>query len=154
MRELRMKRESTEESFISTFNSKKATEKPAMFAPVMESSLVDPDEVEESLALTNFTESVKTKCKDQLSSLDRRMGYLLSEPELANERNPVGPLIIGNTFQQAFSELDTDIEVKFSLSKIFDKFSGDSIYQMYCEMNDHVNCRDVLPTIATNARIP
>ena len=82
------------------------------------------------------------------------MGYLLSEPELTNESNPVGPLIIGNAFKQAFSELDTDIEVKLSLSKIFDKFAGDSIYQMYCEMNDHVNCRDVLPTIATNARIP
>ena len=71
MRELRMKRESTEESFISTFNSEfensndleKATEKLAMFAPVMELSLVDRDEVGESLALTNFAKALRQSAK-------------------------------------------------------------------------------------------
>jgi hypothetical protein len=162
MRELRMKRETIEESFISTFNSEfensidlaKATEKPAAFAPVIELSLVDPDEMEESLALTNFTESVKTKCKDQLFGLDRRMGYLLSKPELENAKNPVGPIMIGNAFKQAFSELDSDIEVKLTLFKIFDKFATHNIHQIYSDMNEHLIRKDVLPMINTTMRSP
>jgi hypothetical protein len=160
MRELRLKRDSIERSFISNFNSEfensidldKATKKAPMFAPVMELSLVDPDEVEESLALTNFTESVKIKCKEQLFGLDRRMGYLLSNPDLPNEGNPVGPLVIGNAFRDAFRLLDSDIEVKLTLFKIFDKFAAHSIHQMYCDINDHLIRRDVLPTISSAAR--
>jgi hypothetical protein len=68
MRELRLKRESFETNFINAFNNEfghsidleKATKKTeAVFAPVMELSLVDSDEVKESLAVTNFVQSVK-----------------------------------------------------------------------------------------------
>ncbi|MFT4584214.1 MAG: hypothetical protein ACI8XZ_003978, partial [Gammaproteobacteria bacterium] len=160
MRELRLKRDAIERSFISNFNTEfensidldKASKKDPTFAPVMELSLVDPDELEESLALTNFTESVKVKCKEQLFGLDRRMGYLLSNPELSNDGNPVGPLVIGNALRDAFSHLDADIEVKLTLFKIFDQFAAHGIHQMYCDINDHLIRRDVLPTISTSAR--
>ncbi|MDA0824309.1 MAG: DUF1631 domain-containing protein [Proteobacteria bacterium] len=158
MRELRLKRDTIERSFISNFNTgfensidlDKATKKAPMFASIMELSLVDPDEVEESLALTNFTDSVKVNCKEQLFGLDRRMGYLLSRPDLPNEMNPVGPLVIGNAFRDAFRQLDSDIEIKLTLFKIFDKFAAHSIHQMYCDINDHLIRRDVLPTIRSS----
>ena len=68
MGELRLKRESFETNFINTFNNEfghsidleNATKKTeAVFAPVMELSLVDSDEVKESLAVTSFVQSVK-----------------------------------------------------------------------------------------------
>ena len=163
MRELRMKRESFETNFIDTFNNEfehsidleKATKKKAneaVFAPVMELSLVESDEVEESLALTNFVESVRSNCKEQLYVLDKRMGYLLSQPDLTDDHNPVGPQIIGTAFRTACNGLESDIEVKLTLFKMFDKFAGHGIHQMYCDINDFLVRRDVLPTISTSIR--
>jgi len=155
MRELRLKRDSFEASFIASFNEEfedsidleKALRGPAPFAPELELSLVETDEVEESLALTNFVESVRTKCKQQLFHLDRRMGYLLSQPDLSDRDNPLGPQVIGNAFRTACQQLESDIEVKLTLFKMFDKFAGAGIHQMYTDVNEHLIKRDVLPKI-------
>ena len=160
MRELRLKRESFESSFIDTFNRefensidrKKATEPRSIFAAEMELSLVEPDDVEASLALTNFVESMRTKCKDQLFGLDKRMGYLLSEPNLANKDNPIGPTIIGNAFSAACKHLESGIEVKLTLFKLFDKFAGPGIQQMYCDINELLIQRDILPKVTASLR--
>ncbi len=155
MRELRLKRDSFEASFIASFNEEfedsidleKALRPAASFAPELELSLVETDEVEETLALTNFVESVRTKCKQQLFHLDRRMGYLLSQPDLGDRDNPLGPQIIGSAFRTACQQLESDIEVKLTLFKMFDKFAGAGIHQMYTDVNDHLIRRDVLPKI-------
>lgn len=160
MRELRLKRDSFEAKFLDSFNCEfensidldKATKKAVAFAPELELALVETDAVEESLALTNFVESVKAKCKEQLFSLDRRMGYLLSQPDLIDDDNPVGPRVIGAAFRAACEQLDSDIEVKLTLFKMFDKFAGLGIHQLYCDLNDHLVRRDVLPKITTSAR--
>ena len=155
MRELRLKRDSFEASFIASFNEEfedsidleKALRGPAPFTPELELALVESDEVEESLALTNFVESVRTKCKQQLFHLDRRMGYLLSQPELSDRDNPLGPQVIGSAFRTACQQLESDIEVKLTLFKMFDKFAGAGIHQMYTAVNEHLIRRDVLPKI-------
>lgn len=155
MRELRLKRDSFEASFIASFNEEfedsidleKAVHGSVQFTPELELSLVESDEVEESLALTNFVESVRAKCKQQLFHLDRRMGYLLSQPELTDQDNPLGPQVIGSAFRTACQQLESDIEVKLTLFKMFDKFAGAGIHQMYSDVNDHLIRRDVLPKI-------
>jgi len=158
MRELRLKRDSFETSFVASFNEEfensididKAAAKEAQFAHELELSLVDTEEVEESLAMTNFVESMRTKCKEQLFHLDRRMGFLLSQPDLADTDNPVGPHVIGTAFKTACQQLDSDIEVKLTLFKMFDKFAGNGIHQMYNDLNDHLIRRDVLPKISAS----
>ena len=161
MRELRLKRDSFETDFIDTFNNEfehsidlgKATKKTeAVFAPVMEWSLVESDEVEESLAVTNFVQSVKSNCKEQLFGLDRRIGYLLCQPDLNDDDNPIGPQTIGNAFREACRGLESDIEVKLTLFKMFDKFGRQGIHQMYRDLNDFLVQRDILPKITTTAR--
>ena len=80
------------------------------------------------------------------------MGYLLSQPDLTDDHNPVGPQIIGTAFRTACNGLESDIEVKLTLFKMFDKFAGHGIHQMYCDINDFLVRRDVLPTISTSIR--
>lgn len=155
MRELRLKRDSFEASFIASFNEEfensidleKAVHGSTAFSPELELSLVESDEVEETLALTNFVESVRTKCKQQLFHLDRRVGYLLSQPDLSDKDNPLGPQVIGSAFRSACQQLESDIEVKLTLFKMFDKFAGAGIHQMYTDLNEHLIRRDVLPKI-------
>jgi hypothetical protein len=155
MRELRLKRDSFEARFIASFNEEfedsidrdKAVHSALRLAPELELTLVESDEVEESLALTSFVESVRAKCKHQLFHLDRRMGYLLGQPDLADKDNPLGPQVIGSAFRTACQQLESEIEVKLTLFKMFDKFAGAGIHQMYSDLNDHLIRRDVLPKI-------
>lgn len=161
MRELRLKRDSIESRFINSFNkdfensldlNKASKRQSSAFAPIGELSLVESDEVEQSLALTNFVTSVRTKCKEQLFGLDRRIGHLMSRPDLADEDNPIGPKAIGSAFKSACSQLDADIEVKLTLFKLFDRYACNSIDQLYHALNTHLVRQDVLPTISTAPR--
>jgi len=87
MRELRMKRDDFEKDFFDTFSEEfanslvedhiNASDK-VDFASTLELSLVDTDEVEESLAVTNFVESVNSRCREELFGLDKRMAPAVS----------------------------------------------------------------------------
>lgn len=158
MRELRMKRDDFEKDFVDTFGSefKKSitpeninSPKTVDFANTMELSLVDTDEVEEDLAVTNFVESVNTRCREELFGLDKRMGMLLSDPTLEHDKNPLSPAIIGKSFKHACEMLDSDIEVKLTLYKLFDKYTCPNLHHMYGAVNQHLVKREVLPTIAS-----
>ena len=158
MRELRLKRDSFEADFLASFNHEfensidldKAKRHEAMFAQELELSLVESDEVEETLALTNFVESMKSHCKEQLFGLDRRMSYLLSQPDIGDGANPLGPHVIGSAFRSACQQLESDIEVKLTLFKMFDKFAAVGINQLYADVNDHLIRSDVLPKISSS----
>lgn len=158
MRELRMKRDDFEKDFFDTFSEEfdnslvedniNASDK-VDFASTLELSLVDTDEVEESLAVTNFVESVNSRCREELFGLDKRMALLLSEPNLEHDKNPLGPAIIGKSFKHACELLSSDIEVKLTLYKLFDKYTCPNLHQMYGAVNQHLVKREVLPTIPT-----
>lgn len=158
MRELRMKRDDFEKDFFDTFSEEfenslvedniNASDK-VDFASTLELSLVDTDEVEESLAVTNFVESVNSRCREELFGLDKRMALLLSEPNLEHDKNPLSPAIIGKSFKHACELLSSDIEVKLTLYKLFDKYTCPNLHQMYGAVNQHLVKREVLPTIPT-----
>ena len=159
MRELRLKRDSFETKFFDAFNQRfddsvaldGANRKKAALAEDSELSLVDSDEVEESLALSNFVESTRVRCKEQLFSLDKRMGYLLSKPDLDTDLNPVGPRAIGESFRDACADLNADIEVRLTLYKMFDKFASRALQQLYIDLNELLVKHDVLPKITATA---
>ena len=48
-------------------------------------------------------------------------------------------------------KLDSDIEVKLTLYKLFDRYTSANIDQMFGEVNRHLVKRDVLPTVSTSA---
>ena len=163
MRELRIKRDEFEQDFIETFGNefsqsisadKNANSDNVSFGNTMELSLVDSDEMEESLAVTNFVENVHSRCRDELFGLERRMSLLLSNPELEREEIPLGPRVIGNAFKHACEQLDSDIEVKLTLYKLFDKFTSPSLHQLYGAVNNHLVKRDVLPTVSAGGARP
>ena len=112
MRELRIKRDDFEKDFLETFSDEYeqalVSEKRSIvdtdnvsFGNTMELSLVDSDEMEESLAVTNFVENVNSRCREELFGLERRMSLLLSNPDLQRDEIPLGPRVIGNAFKHA-----------------------------------------------------
>ena len=163
MRELRLKREEFESMFMESFEtnfedsmdlSKAKRAEEAALAEPGELSLIAADDVEQSLAVTNFADSIRSRFREELFALDKRIGVLLRAPELDDNDNPLGPQAIGDALRQACQMLDSDIEIKLTLFKLFDKFASQAINQLYHDINEHLVKADVLPTITSQAPRP
>ena len=160
MRELRLKRSEFEASFLESFdtnfedsmdlNQAKRREQSAFDSPG-ELSLIAADDVEQALAVTNFADSIRSRFREELFALDRRIGVLLRAPELEDDDNPLGPHAIGDALRHACETLESDIEIKLTLFKLFDKFASQAINQLYHDLNEHLVKADVLPTITAQA---
>ncbi len=157
MRELRLKRPQLEHEF---FQSLERQVERALNAPLRkptvvaldssdELSLVDVDEVEEALAVTNLVESLQSRAKQELFALDQRIGHLLSDPNLPGDGNPFGPLALGNALRALADGLSTGVEVKITLLKLFDRHAATGIVEMWRVMNELLVREGVLPKLHT-----
>lgn len=155
MRELRLKREDVQKGFLRSFG-RRFEETTARVrqgkgaVPVAhegELSLVAIDDVELALAVMNFSESLRTRAREALFALDKRIGVLLGTPALADDDNPFGPKAIGDAFREACSVLEADVEAKLTLFKLFDRYASAAIAQLFDELNRLLVEADVLPEI-------
>lgn len=110
-------------------------------------TLVEDDELEESLAVSNMVTKLGVSCKDELFALDNRVGFLLNDPELTNAGNPISAEIICNSFKSACDQLDTRIEVKLIIHKLFDKCVVSGMKETYQEINQYLADKDILPNL-------
>ena len=116
-----------------------------------ELSLIGLDEIEETLAISNFAASVKTRCGRELFGLESRLGMLLKMTSFADANNPFGPQAIGDALRRACQGLTAAIEVKLTLYKLFDKFAGPALLQMYVDLNGLLHNAGVLPNLSAAA---
>ena len=114
--------------------------------------LVDNDDLEVSLAVTNLVAKIKGSCKEELFALDKRIGWLLKDPELEETGNPIGPAAICDAYKEACKDVDTDIEIKLIVLKLFDKHIVDEVRGLYEEINQLLVQREILPHIKTEIK--
>ncbi|MBI2799558.1 MAG: DUF1631 domain-containing protein [Gammaproteobacteria bacterium] len=159
MRELRLKRLRMAADFTAslktTFNASVSTpitkpRPPATFEDSPALSLVSADDVEESLAITNFVENLKSRCKNELFALDQRIGHLLSDPELSASRNPFGPTALGDALRAMGQRLEAHIEVRLALLKLCERYAGPGLLELYHTLNAFLIREDVLPRLTPN----
>jgi len=94
MRELRIIRKDIEEDFLARFNNQfnqgipRASQFSASFSLNWEDDddaglgLVDKNDMEENLAISNMVNKIRGNCKQSLYSLDKRIGLLINDPDL------------------------------------------------------------------------
>lgn len=117
-----------------------------------ELSLVAPDDLEESLACGNIANSIHDACGEELFGIEKRMGVLLHDPELAHTGNPLGPELIGKSFLGAMKELDCPVKVKLLLVTMFNKHMPGKIKDVYRDINQHLVEKGVLEKIRVGMR--
>ena len=100
--------------------------------------LVDNDDLEISLAVTNLVAKIKSASKEELFALDKRIGWLLKDPDLEEHDNPISPASICNAYKDACKDLDTDVEIKLLLLKLFDNHVIDEVAGVYAEVNRYL----------------
>lgn len=154
MRELRLKRQRLEMAFIQGYSEafKNLTAMPERRTQAPEISLeslslVQNDELEERVAVESMVSKAKNRFSMELEHLTLRMESLLGNQRLSDDRNPLGPQVLGEAFAAACGELEVDIEAKLVVLKLFDKFVLSNLQGIYERANSSLIALGVMPDL-------
>lgn len=114
--------------------------------------LVDTNDLEEDLAVSNMVNKIRTHSLQSLYALDKRIGFLIGDTDLERFENPIGPEAICNAFREAANHIETGLEIRLVIFKLFDKHVGAHIDALYRELNQQLIKMNVMPEIRTTVR--
>ncbi|OPG81565.1 thymidine phosphorylase, partial [Stutzerimonas stutzeri] len=109
-------------------------------------SLVQNDELEESVAVDTMVAKVMSRAAQPLGHLTTRMNALISK-KLDDKSNPLGPHALCDYFIEASSSLGVQIKVKLIIFKLFEKHVLGDIDQLYAEANQTLVAAGILPEL-------
>jgi hypothetical protein len=110
-------------------------------------SLLEPDDLEESLAANTIANAIANTCGEELFGLGKRMGVLLNEPDLKTEQIPLGPEVIGAALLDAMKDQNASVKIKLMLVTRINKHFPAKVRSAYQEINRYLVEHNVLPTI-------
>ena len=151
MREVRLKRRGMELSFIKSieqaFTDLVANRRSESQASVSTAdlALVAHDELEELMASGSLVAKAEKKFAEPLALLMARLTAVLDAHELAADLNPLGPVVICKAFVTACQSLETDINTKLVLFKLFDRYVVEELGAVYDACNETLVDLGVLP---------
>ncbi|MDP3364446.1 MAG: DUF1631 domain-containing protein, partial [Pseudomonas sp.] len=155
MRDLRLKRKNIErgflqkvfESFANLNQYEIGKPQPALDAVSFDSlSLVQNDELEETVALDAMVAKVMSRDAVALGHLTTRLNAVISK-KLDDKSNPLGPTLLSEYFLDACSSLGVEIKVKLIILKLFEKYVLGSCDMLYAEANQALVSAGVLPEL-------
>ncbi len=150
MREIRLKRKQILSGFVEEINQR-FNQLIVNNAAINKSnsldelSLVGQDEIEDRLAIDNMISKARPHFEDDLFAVNERLKIILHRKKIDEDRNPLDPKSICDSFHVASDILDTDIQVKLIFYKLFDKFVMSNLGHFYRELNDFFVQKGVLP---------
>lgn len=166
MREVRIKRQVMESLFarslqdnFKVFQRSSATEQQASSEESGTFSLMQDDELEESVAIRGMVSKINTLFGRSLPQLIQRMDFLAAQVTIDEGNNPVGPVKLSESFQYACQELSLNIRAKLMIYKLFEKHVLEELDELYFSANESLVAAGVLPqlkaseTIASNDKV-
>ncbi|MCF6751255.1 DUF1631 domain-containing protein [Pseudomonas stutzeri] len=158
MRDLRMKRRTIERSFLhqlfeafATLNQYEIGKPQPLEGVTFDSlSLVQNDELEESVAIDTMVTKVTGRTIPALGHLTTRMNALVTR-KLDDKSNPLGPCAICDYFLAACSSLGVPIKVKLIILKLFEKYVLTELDQLYADANLTLAAAGILPELQSTA---
>ncbi len=126
--------------------------RPGKNVDVPELSLLEPDDLEESLAVNTLANAIHNTCSEELFALDKRIGMLINDPDLAHGDNPLGPEVIAQALTAALADQGSAMKVRLLVVAKLSKQLPERIRDIYREINQHLVKKNVLPTIRVGMR--
>jgi len=150
--------ESFRQRFVGSYNGKVHGEPGkapanAIDYGAMNLSLVDDSALEESIALADMTRNLKSNCEDELFALSQRMGFLLHDPELTDDANPMSPATVCGALKEACDQITVGYRVKLTILKLFEQHVAKDMLAVYRDINSHLVTRhQILPQVRPTFR--
>ena len=160
MREIRRQRPQIERSYhqqiaqnFSDFLDGKLKPAPsASELDVEQLALVQNEDYEESLQVTNMVSRVKARCAQPLFALEQRLALLNNGQKLSEDINPFGPQMIAQAFRDALSPCPFPLRIKVILYTLFDSHVMQSLDSIYTALNQRLVDAGVLPNLKYTAQ--
>ncbi|WAB94947.1 DUF1631 domain-containing protein [Pseudomonas citronellolis] len=154
MRDLRLKRKGIERGFVQKFfegfanlNQYQIGKAPQLDAVSFDNlSLVQNDELEETVAMDAMVSKVLSRDGLALGHLTTRLNTLVSN-KVEDKTNPLGPRPLCEAFLEACQGLGVEIKVKLIVLKLFEKYVLSELEQLYAEANEILVAHGVLPEL-------
>lgn len=154
MRDLRLKRKGIERGFLqrvfesfASLNQYVVGKAPTLDAVSFDSlSLVQNDELEETVALDSMIAKVLSRDHVALTHLTTRLNAIVSK-KLDDKSNPLGPVSLSELFLESCSGLGVEIKVKLIILKLFEKYVLSGLDQLYSDANGVLIEAGVLPEL-------
>jgi len=116
-------------------------------------SLVEEDDLEESLAMTNMVSKAHTLYREELIAIAHRYDDIVELGSMTSDNNPVSPDLICKAFELASERFSDELEIRLIVYKLFDKFVIGYLGAMYKEINAMFVAAGVLPVIKLKAPV-
>ncbi|HUD43002.1 MAG TPA: DUF1631 domain-containing protein [Dokdonella sp.] len=118
-------------------------------------SLVDDQELEQSLAVSGMVAKANSRWSRALFQINQRLSVLTGGGNVDDAINPIGPAALGDAFREATREFDLGLHVRLIVYKLFDRYVMSGLDGLYEEVNTELIQAGVLPQIAaTPVRAP
>jgi hypothetical protein len=115
-------------------------------------TLVQNEEYEESLLVTNMVNRVKARCAQPLFALEQRLALLNNGKKLSEDNNPFGPQIIAQAFREAMAPCPLQLRVRAVLYTLFDQHVMHNLDSLYAALNQRLIEAGVLPNLKYSAQ--
>jgi hypothetical protein len=118
----------------------------------LELSLVEDDDLTESLKFGELSNRLRGQCEQELIALDQRMAILLGMPNLEEKDNPLSPALICDAFKSACDDVKSGVKVRMLLLKLFEEHVVPDLKNLYHEVNEMLADHGILPKLRSGAR--
>ncbi|MCJ8169879.1 DUF1631 domain-containing protein [Atopomonas sediminilitoris] len=115
-------------------------------------SLVQNEEYEESLIITNMVRQVNGRCVQQLFTLEQRLAVINNGRKPSEEANPYGARNIAQAFREALSEHTFNPRIKQMLYVLFEQTVMSCLDELYSTLNKRLIEAGILPNLKYSAR--
>lgn len=109
-------------------------------------SLVQPDELEQTVALDGMVGRASVRNRAALSQLTVRINSLV-KAQVDERNNPLGPNALGEIFTQCYASLGLDIKVRLIVLKLFERHVFNRIDNLYEDVNGLLISAGVMPDL-------
>jgi hypothetical protein len=118
----------------------------------LELELVADDDLNETLKFNAMADKLREYCDEELIALDQRMGVLLGDANLQAEDNPFTPQAICDAYMRTCHQIDSNVDVRMVLLKLFDDHVIDDMRAVYKAVNAVLVENSILPKIRAVGR--
>ncbi|HSE13542.1 MAG TPA: DUF1631 domain-containing protein [Rudaea sp.] len=110
-------------------------------------SLVNDQELEESLAIGSMVAKAESRHAPQLHAVNQRLSMIRGGASVENDTNPIAPAPLCQAFRLAMREFELELQARLIIYKLFDRFVMSNLDMLYGEVNHQLIQAGVLPQI-------
>jgi hypothetical protein len=110
-----------------------------------ELTLVDNDQLEQSIAVAGMTRKANADYSEALYALNQRLSALVGGAKISDLGNPVAPAVFTEAIRHALQPLTMETSSKLVIYKMFDATVMGKLDKLYHLLNHHLKNAGILP---------